>query len=236
MPATAFTWFCLFARRVSRTELGNIPLADAEHQRFISDQRNDAGWGRGYGFTINDQINPVADPFLNFKSFSQIAFLFQICACREYRVAEGVDNLLADSVIRNPDAHCFLSGQHDLRDYFHGRQDKGVWSGQTFLHQAIRGIGKKAVLAHVLQAAADETEGLVLIAFLELEDSFYRLLIEDVAADAIHGVSRIGNDGALLEGGDNLVNESLLRIDGIDSYNSHVFSSIGPVKYPRLFL
>jgi hypothetical protein len=74
------------------------------------------------------------------------------------------------------------------------------------------------VMANVGEGSAHETKGLVLGAPFDLVHPFNRLLIENIAAYAVHGVGRITDNATVLQNLNRLSNQPRLGIGRIYCY------------------
>ena len=75
-------------------------------------------------------------------------------------------------------------------------------------------------MADVFESRADKTKGLVFVSLFNLIDPLDGFLVHDIAADAVIRVGRIDDDTAPFENFKNDLNESFLRVYGID-FNQH---------------
>jgi hypothetical protein len=92
-------------------------------------------------------------------------------------------------------------------------------------HDLEREIADLGVIGNIGQVCADKGEGFACIAFFDLIDIFDTLLVENIAADAVGRIGRVGNDPALFERVHNLANQSQLGVLGIDGDNHSYTSS-----------
>ena len=93
------------------------------------------------------------------------------------------------------------------------------------------------IVADVLEICADDAEALILTVFLEVMNSFYGILLIQIAAQAIDGIGGIGNNPSLSENLRLLVDEPRLRIFLIDFEQSSDYSvqdDANFVKWTRL--
>jgi hypothetical protein len=72
------------------------------------------------------------------------------------------------------------------------------------------------IIADVLEICADDAEALILAVFLEAMNPFYRILLIQIASQAIDGIGGIGDNPSLLQNVHHLADEPRLRIFRID--------------------
>lgn len=165
---------------------------------------------------INDEIHLLAKEPVNIQAAANRLFVvFELGAGVQHRIAEGLDDRQADRMIGHPDAHCFLASEHDFRDHLGPGKDEGVRAGQILPHQPVGGIADMAEITDIGQGSAHEAERFVLGPSFYLIDPFNRLLVKNIAADAIHGIRRVADYSSALQQFDNLGYQSRLGIAGV---------------------
>ena len=112
-----------------------------------------------------------------------------------------------------------------LGEFRHGiRRDRDLGVGQRVVQQRGRGVGiqlgqpagRTDVLVVLGEVGADEGELVVPWELLQLVDALDGPLVEEVAADAVVAVGRIGDEAAGLEHGHAALHVPRLRVHGVD--------------------
>ena len=117
--------------------------------------------------------------------------------CTEYRMSQLLDHSQADGMIWNPDSSRLPFGQHDLGYEAGASQNKSIWSGKKSFHCLEGIVGNSSVLANIFEIRTDEAERFVFRSTFQLINTGDGVLVENIAANTVIGVSWISNNSTV---------------------------------------
>ena len=188
----------------------DVSLSFANDFRNIPRQGYNTGWIRVQGAAINDHIKART------VSISDGVGIVQAGAGADNRSSQSTDYGEADLVVRHSDPYGLSFGQHDFGNQLCPLQNESIGAGEQSPHGLVCIIGHLGVSAYFLQAVTNDGEGFFERPVFQFVNEYDALFVEKVATDAIKGIRRVGDNTTGFKNLAGPVDQTLLRIMGID--------------------
>jgi len=144
---------------------------------------------------------------------------------------EALHNRAGNGGGRHAQGHVAGIRRNPQRQFSAGSYDDGERTGPEALRQLVQqGVGVAGQLIRLGQRGDQQGQGLVFVAGLDLVDLLDRMKIHRIDSQAVEGVGGQGNDIALAQTGDDIVDPVRLGFIGMDA--QHLREQGGLPLYP----
>lgn len=167
--------------------------------------------------SVEYQIDPVCKRRDDFVRVVYNLSFGQRYTRAENRMSQSFYKGLCNRARRYPDAYRLSLREQKFWQLFHslGWQDKGVGAGNQSLHDLKGAVAEMRIVADVGQIRADKTEWFIRALPLYEVNFFDCILVLNAASHAVHGISGVNNNPAVLQYFDRFCDHSWLRINKV---------------------
>ena len=132
--------------------------------------------------------------------------------------AEASDDGAGDGGLGNAESEVAGVGGDAQGEFGAGFDDDGEWAGPEFFGQAVEGgVELAGEFVGLGDLGDEEREGLVAGAGFEVVDAIDGLEVDGVDGETVKGVGGEGDDVAVVEAGDDVVDERWFGLVGMDT-------------------